>query len=308
MKIIFLTFVLGLSLSANSQVVKNTAGGTKSDSENKPSVSFINTASNSEMVNQFHSTPLNPNILVELENTVHNTLYVQTDLLNRPSIVQELMSLPKNERIKAQELLGQLENILLITNIPTNDTLVQAQPRIGNNDLTIALIGKVRELNELLAQNNQRIENTRVAVPGMNGDITDPSLTRKKFEEMRNESEKQVQSEMAKYKNALMGRIIKEEYYGLINEPVQEGSNIDGGILKLAKLKALREILQDHLSKLPQPVSANAVNADQIKNKPMDFSMMQQLDSKIIEEEQHFRMATERRLEMESIRVQQNQN
>ena len=165
-------------------------------------------------------------------------------------------------------------------------------------------------VNRNILDELQRVENTKVAAPGMNGDITDPSMARKQFEQMRNESEKQVQAEMASYRNELMSRLIKEEYYGLINEPVQDiPNNSTGGISKLAKLKALKEMLQDHISKLPQPIAANTSSTNQPKNKAVDFSLMeQQLDSKIMEEENRFRMDTERRVEMESRRLQQNQN
>jgi hypothetical protein len=143
----------------------------------------------------------------------------------------------------------------------------------------------------------------------MNRQGIDPLMAERNFEATRIESEKQIRFEMENYRNEIMLRLINEEYYRLINDktPVLQG-NLPNRNTKLAKYKTLKELLQEQAGKRANPAAANPGQMNPPMTNPMELDgMMQQLDSKIREEEMHSEMLNRQRMEMQMRMEQEHQ-
>lgn len=160
-----------------------------------------------------------------------------------------------------------------------------------------------------MQMNSQGMDINRNIPPDLNRPEMDQFRPERNFEFERIESEKQTVAEMENYQSEILVRLIKEEYYGLINNKIsdQSDSNRDR-ILRLAKYRTLRDLLYEQISKRNKPALPGTANNTSLNN-PMELNkMVQQLDVKIREEEQRLEILTRHRMEMERRFEQGNQN
>lgn len=158
--------------------------------------------------------------------------------------------------------------------------------------------------------NNQGMDGNKNIPPNLNRHGMDQFKPERNFEFERIESEKQTVAEMENYRSEILVRLIKEEYYGLINNKMSDQTDANRDrILKLAKYRTLKDLLSEQISKRNKPVLQGTVSNNLHLNNPMELNnMVQQLDVKIREEEQRFEMLTRHRIEMERRFEQENQN
>jgi len=134
--------------------------------------------------------------------------------------------------------------------------------------------------------------------------------TSQNYESFRPQLEKQMQIEKDKYRNDFFFRIISNEYIQLTNNKTPE-ANVSQqiGISKLAKYKLLKDILleQQNLQRKSSSANTNISNQPQ-ENLQRYNQLLQQLDQKIREEEQHFEMINNQRKEKERNLPKNNQN
>jgi hypothetical protein len=140
----------------------------------------------------------------------------------------------------------------------------------------------------------------------MNRPGFDPLMAGQNFELNRVESEKQTRVEMENYRNEILLRLVKEEYYRLINDKTPATQdNIPNRNSKLAKYKTLKELLQEQAGKRANPPVTNPSQTNPPITNPMELDgMMQQLDAKIREEENRAEMLNRHRMEMQ-VRMEQ---
>lgn len=309
--LILLSFCFTVLL--NAQIPKtsaNTTGGLTSKTDTtKRTVSNL---TNKGKINAqaIKTLPKSKEVLKELENAVHGNQLMQAGFLNRPSTTQELMSLTGTDKISAGKLLMELENNLQSGAIAPSKSPSQPPSNIGNNAQTTGLLAKVQNLNRLMAMNNTDMDNTKNTPSELNRPGMDDLKSEQNFELNRMESEKQTMAEMENYRNEILDRLIKEEYYRLINDktPAVTDNNMDR-TSKLAKYKTLRNLLQEQISRQSKPISANSGQANLPPKNPQELNnIRQQLDLKIRDEEQRAEMFSRQRMEMEGRIGQGNQN
>ena len=309
--LVLLSFCFTVLLSA--QIPKTSAitpGGltSKTDTTTRTAPNLTNKGKSDTP--DLKTLPQNTEILRDLERAVHGNPQMLDGYLKRPSISQELMSLTGNDRIKARQLVMELEQNLRMAAAPNPNTPTHTLSPADTKGRNVVQLEKVRQLNRLMDTNNQVSVKNENAIPDANRPGMDYSRSEQNFELNRMESEKQTITEMEKYRNEILNRLIKEEYYRLINDKTPEAPETNlGSTPKLAKYKALREILHGQMSRKSKPGIPNKGTTNLPVQKQVEpDNLMQQLDSKIQEEEQRAEMFARHRMEMERRMGQENQN
>lgn len=306
-KLLILSYCFFLTFTLNAQVSKTMnipSGGLKAGAAvTEPKAAPMVTDRDKTDAHLFESSPI---VMDDLERAVHGNQQMIDGFLNRPSINQELLSLAGNDKMKARQLILELEQKIRMGAVPNPNSPMQPGLNNDSNSKNALQLEKVRQLNRLLDSNDQvrvKNENTSSEVNRLGMDY---SKSEQRFELSRMETEQQIRNEMENYRYEILDRLIKEEYYRLINDQTVEvpDSNM-GRTSRLAKYKTLREMLQEQMSRRNKPGIPNSGQPKmQTQERTVYDNLLPQLELKIREEEQRAEMINRHRMEME-MRIEQ---